>query len=50
MASPKPVRNTTKAWAADLSSAGEDGNGPAKPGPTKRPIWPAAGVGTLKEV
>lgn len=50
MTSPKPVRNTTQAWAADWSSAGEDGNGPARPGPTKRSIWPTAGVSMLKEV
>lgn len=50
MTSPRPVGNTTRAWAADPDSAGEDGDGPAKLGPNERPIWFTAGVSMLKEV
>lgn len=46
----RQVRSNTEAWAADPSRVGEDGKAPAKPGPSKRPIWPTAGVHMLKEV
>lgn len=45
-ASEKPHQGT----GCSPSSAGEDGSGPEKPGPTKRPIWSTAGVSMLKEV
>lgn len=46
----RQVRSNTEAWAADPNRAGEDGNGPEKPGPTKEPIWPTATVSMLREV